>query len=161
MDVLVHIGTTTAMIWSSLVVFSPYLDFLPSIFSSTTHVFFDGAAFIISFILLGNWLEARAKLRATDAVFFVNGFKAKTGLIVKSDDSVSEVPVEEILIGTEILVKVGQTVPLDGIVVKGSASMDMSMMTGESNPVFVKENDLVMGGTIVLDSAIHIKIKIS
>ena len=157
MYVLVHIGTTTAMIWSSLVVFAPYLDFLPSIFSSTTHVFFDGAAFIISFILLGNWLEARAKLRATDAVFSLMDLKAKTGSIVKSDDSVSEVPVEEILIGTEILVKVGQTVPLDGIVVKGSASMDMSMMTGESNPVFVKENDLVMGGTIVLDSAIHIK----
>jgi len=157
MDVLVHIGTTTAMIWSSLVVFSSYLDFLPSIFSSTTHVFFDGAAFIISFILLGNWLEARAKLRATDAVFSLMDLKAKTGSIINSDDSVSEVPVEEILIGTEILVKVGQTVPLDGIVVKGAASMDMSMMTGESNPVFVKENDLVMGGTIVLDSAIHIK----
>ena len=157
MDVLVHIGTTTAMIWSSLVVFAPYLDFLPSIFSSTTHVFFDGAAFIISFILLGNWLEARAKLRATDAVFSLMDLKAKTASILNSDDSVSEVPVEEILIGTEILVKVGQTVPLDGIVVKGSASMDMSMMTGESNPVFVKEDDLVMGGTIVLDSAIHIK----
>ena len=119
--------------------------------------FFDGAAFIISFILLGNWLEARAKLRATDAVFSLMDLKAKTGSIINSDDSVSEVPVEEILIGTEILVKVGQTVPLDGIVVKGAASMDMSMMTGESNPVFVKENDLVMGGTIVLDSAIHIK----
>ena len=157
MDVLVHIGTTTAMVWSSLVVFSPYLDFLPSIFLSTTHVFFDGAAFIISFILLGNWLEARAKLRATDAVFSLMDLKAKTGSVLNSDDSVSEVPVEEILIGTEILVKVGQTVPLDGIVVKGSASMDMSMMTGESNPVFVNENDLVMGGTIVLDSAIHIK----
>ena len=157
MDVLVHIGTTTAMVWSSLVVFSPYLEFLPSIFYSTTHVFFDGAAFIISFILLGNWLEARAKLRATDAVFSLMDLKAKTGSIVNTDGSVSEVPVEEILIGTEILVKVGQTVPLDAIVVKGSASIDMSMMTGESNPVFVKENDSVMGGTIVLDSAIHIK----
>ena len=83
--------------------------------------------------------------------------KAKTGSIVSADGSVSEVPVEEILRGTEILVKVGQTVPLDGIVVKGSASIDMSMMTGESNPVFVTENDSVMGGTIVLDSAIHIK----
>ena len=157
MDVLVHIGTTTAMIWSSFVVFSPYLDFLPSVFSLTTHVFFDGAAFIISFILLGNWLEARAKLRATDAVFSLMDLKAKTGSIVNADGSVSEVPVEEILQGTEILVKVGQTVPLDGIVVKGSASIDMSMMTGESNPVFVRENDSVMGGTIVLDSAIHIK----
>ena len=157
MDVLVHIGTTTAMVWSSLVVFAPYLDFLPSIFSSTTHVFFDGAAFIISFILLGNWLEARAKLRATDAVFSLMDLKAKTGSVVNADGSVSELPVEEIIQGTEILVKVGQTVPLDGIVVKGSASMDVSMMTGESNPVFVKENNLVMGGTIVLDSAIHIK----
>ena len=83
--------------------------------------------------------------------------QSKTGSVVNADGSVSELPVEEIIQGTEILVKVGQTVPLDGIVVKGSASMDVSMMTGESNPVFVKENDLVMGGTIVLDSAIHIK----
>ena len=157
MDVLVHMGTTTAMIWSSLVVFAPFLDFLPSIFSSTSHVYFDGAAFIISFILLGNWLEANAKLRATDAVFSLMDIKPKTGLVVNTDDSVSEVPVEQIVEGTELLVKVGQTVPLDGFIVRGSASIDTSMMTGESNPTFAKETDSVMGGTIVLDSAIHIK----
>ena len=157
MDVLVHMGTTTAMIWSSLVVFAPFLDFLPSIFSSTSHVYFDGAAFIISFILLGNWLEANAKLRATDAVFSLMDIKPKTGLVVNTDDSVSEVPVEQIVEGTELLVKVGQTVPLDGFIVRGSASIDTSMMTGEPNPTFAKENDSVMGGTIVLDSAIHIK----
>ena len=93
MDVLVHIGTTTAMIWSSLVVFAPFLEFLPSIFSSTQHVYFDGAAFIISFILLGNWLEAKAKLRATDAVFSLMDLKPKTGLIVNDDGSISEMPV--------------------------------------------------------------------
>ena len=157
MDVLVHMGTTTAMIWSSLVVFAPFLDFLPSIFSSTSHVYFDGAAFIISFILLGNWLEANAKLRATDAVFSLMDIKPKTGLVVNTDGSVSEIPVEQIVEGTELLVKVGQTVPLDGFIVRGSASIDTSMMTGEPNPTFAKENDSVMGGTIVLDSAIHIK----
>ena len=157
MDVLVHIGTTTAMIWSSLVVFAPYLQFLPPIFSSTEHVFFDGAAFIISFILLGNWLEARAKLKATDAVFSLMDLKAKTALVLDSSGSHSEVPVEDIPEGTELLVKVGQIIPLDGLVVKGSASIDTSMMTGESNPVFVKQDDPVMGGTIVLDSSIHIK----
>lgn len=157
MDVLVHIGTTTAMIWSSLVVFGSHIDFLPSVFTSTTHVYFDGAAFIISFILLGNWLEAKAKLRATDAVFSLMDLKPKTGLVVNEDGTTSEILVEKIVAGTELLVKVGQTIPLDGIVVKGSASIDMSMMTGESNPVFVKENDSIMGGTIVLDSAIHIK----
>ena len=157
MDVLVHIGTTTAMIWSSLVVFAPFLEFLPSIFSSTQHVYFDGAAFIISFILLGNWLEAKAKLRATDAVFSLMDLKPKTGLVVNADGSVSEIPIEEIAEGTEMLVKVGQTVPLDGIVVKGSALIDTSMMTGESNPLSIKENESVMGGTIVLDSALHVK----
>ena len=157
MDVLVHMGTTTAMIWSSLVVFAPFLDFLPSIFSSTSHVYFDGAAFIISFILLGNWLEANAKLRATDAVFSLMDIKPKTGLVVNTDGSTLEVPVEQIVEGTELLVKVGQTVPLDGFIVRGSASVDTSMMTGEPNPTFAKENDSVMGGTIVLDSAIHIK----
>ena len=157
MDVLVHIGTTTAMIWSSLVVFAPFLEFLPSIFSSTQHVYFDGAAFIISFILLGNWLEAKAKLRATDAVFSLMDLKPKTGLIVNDDGSISEMPIEEITEGTEMLVKVGQTVPLDGVVVKGSALVDTSMMTGESTPLSIKENESVMGGTIVLDSALHIK----
>ena len=157
MDVLVHIGTTTAMIWSSLVVFAPFLEFLPSIFSSTQHVYFDGAAFIISFILLGNWLEAKAKLRATDAVFSLMDLKPKTGLIVNDDGSISEMPIEEIKEGTEMLVKVGQTVPLDGVVVKGSALVDTSMMTGESTPLSIKENESVMGGTIVLDSALHIK----
>ena len=128
------------MIWSSLVVFAPFLDFLPSIFSSTQHVYFDGAAFIISFILLGNWLEAKAKLRATDAVFSLMDLKPKTGLIVNDNGSISEMPIEEITEGTEMLVKVGQTVPLDGVVVKGSALVDTSMMTGESTPLSIKEN---------------------
>jgi heavy metal translocating P-type ATPase len=157
MDVLVHLGTTTAMIWSSLVVFEPFLNFLPSIFSSTKHVYFDGAAFIISFILLGNWLESRAKLRATDAVFSLIDLQPKVGLIVNEDGTVSEMPVELIEEGTELLVKIGQTIPLDGVVVKGTTSIDVSMMTGEPNPLFVRENDTVMGGTIVLDSPINIR----
>ena len=68
MDVLVHLGTTVAMAWSTLVVLAPYLTFLPRFVGEAQHVFFDGAAFIVAFVLLGNYLEAKAKLKATDAV---------------------------------------------------------------------------------------------
>ena len=60
MDVLVHLGTTTAFVWSTLVMFEPVLPFLPELFANTSHVYFDGAALIIAFILLGNYLEGRA-----------------------------------------------------------------------------------------------------
>ena len=68
MDVLVHLGTTVAMLWSTAVTFSPLVSWSPNFILQSTHVFFDGAAFIVTFVLLGNYLEAKAKLKATDAV---------------------------------------------------------------------------------------------
>ena len=77
MDVLVHLGTTTAFLWSTLVMFEPMLSFLPDIFGTTEHVYFDGAALIIAFVLLGNYLEGRAKLQATDAIFSLMDLQPK------------------------------------------------------------------------------------
>ena len=68
MDVLIHLGTSVAMLWSCSVVLGPLIPIIPDFIRSADHVFFDGAAFIISFVLLGNFLEGRAKLKATDAV---------------------------------------------------------------------------------------------
>ena len=152
MDVLVHLGTTTAMIWSVLVTFNPFFTFLPSIFSTTEHVFFDGAALIIAFILVGNFLESRAKLQATDSVYSLMNLQPKTALVIDDDGATERQPVEEILSGTNVLVRIGQTIPLDGVVLEGSALVDTSMMTGETYPVRRREGDEVIGGTIVLDS---------
>ena len=92
MDVLVHLGTTTAMIWSVLVTFNPFLSFLPSIFSTTEHVFFDGAALIIAFILVGNFLESRAKLQATDSVYSLMNLQPKTALVIDDDGKTERQP---------------------------------------------------------------------
>ena len=157
MDVLVHLGTTTAMIWSVLVTFNPFLSFLPSIFSTTEHVFFDGAALIIAFILVGNFLESRAKLQATDSVYSLMNLQPKTALVIDDDGKTERQPVDDLLSGTKILVRVGQTIPLDGVILEGSALVDTSMMTGETYPVRRREGDEVIGGTIVLDSPLTLQ----
>jgi len=156
MDVLVHLGTTTAFLWSSLALFAPKLSFLPDIFSSTQHVYFDGAALIISFVLLGNFLEGRAKLQATDAIFSLMDLQPKTANILNDDQSTTTVQVEDVEPGATILVKTGQTIPLDGRVLEGSALVDMSMMTGETYPVRAKVGDEVIGGTILVDAPLTI-----
>ena len=156
MDVLVHLGTTTAFLWSTLVMFEPMLSFLPDIFGTTEHVYFDGAALIIAFVLLGNYLEGRAKLQATDAIFSLMDLQPKTANVLNDDASTTTTSVEEIEPGTKILVKTGQTIPLDGRVLDGSALIDMSMMTGETYPVRARVGDDVIGGTILIDAPLTI-----
>ena len=156
MDVLVHLGTTTAFAWSTLVMFEPVLPFLPELFANTTHVYFDGAALIIAFILLGNYLEGRAKLQATNAVFSLMNLQPKTANVLDENGNSTTTPVEDIEPGTSILVKMGQTIPLDGSVIDGSALVDMSMMTGETYPVRARIGDEVLGGTILVDAPLTI-----
>lgn len=156
MDVLVHLGTTTAFVWSTLVMFEPVLPFLPELFANTSHVYFDGAALIIAFILLGNYLEGRAKLQATNAVFSLMNLQPKTANVVDENGDSTTTPVEDIEPGTSILVKTGQTIPLDGKVIDGSALVDMSMMTGETYPVRARIGDEVLGGTILVDAPLTI-----
>ncbi|MBL6807333.1 MAG: heavy metal translocating P-type ATPase [Candidatus Poseidonia sp.] len=156
MDVLVHLGTTVAMVWSCLVTLAPLLTFLPAYVGHAEHVFFDGAAFIIAFVLLGNYLEARAKLRATDAVHSLMRLQPKEAWVVV-EEGTKAVPVEEIPRDTLLKVRVGETVPLDGLVEEGTALIDESMMTGESFPVRKSQGDEVVAGTIVLDAVLLIR----
>ena len=156
MDVLVHLGTTVAMVWSSLVTLSPVLPFLPAFVGHADHVFFDGAAFIIAFVLLGNHLEARAKLKATDAVHGLMRLQPKEAWVVDGERTVA-VPVENIARKTLLKVRAGETVPLDAVVEEGSALLDESMMTGESFPVRKQPGDSVAGGTIVMDATLLVR----
>ena len=156
MDVLVHLGTTVAMVWSSLVTLSPLLPFLPAYVGEAEHVFFDGAAFIIAFVLLGNYLEAKAKLKATDAVHSLMRLQPKEAWVVVDEGTVAT-PVEDIGRGTLLKVRAGETVPLDGVVEDSTALMDESMMTGESFPVRKAEGDTVAAGTVVMDSTLLVR----
>ena len=156
MDVLVHLGTTVAMLWSSLVTLAPVLIFLPEFVGKADHVFFDGAAFIIAFVLLGNFLEARAKLKATDAVHGLMRLQPKEAWVVVEEGTVAT-PVEAIPRDTLLKVRAGETVPLDGVVEEGDATLDESMMSGESFPVRKTPGDAVTAGTVVLDSTLLVR----
>ena len=156
MDVLVHLGTTVAMVWSTLVTLAPVLPSLPAFVGQAQHVFFDGAAFIIAFVLLGNYLEAKAKLKATDAVHGLMRLQPKEAWVVVEEGTVAT-PIDEIPRGTLLKVRAGETVPLDGVVEDSTAMLDESMMSGESFPVRKREDDTVSAGTTVLDSTLLVR----
>lgn len=156
MDVLVHLGTTVAMVWSTLVTLAPVLPSLPAFVGQAQHVFFDGAAFIIAFVLLGNYLEAKAKLKATDAVHSLMRLQPKEAWVVVEEGTVAT-PIDEIPRGTLLKVRAGETVPLDGVVEDSTAMLDESMMSGESFPVRKREGDTVSAGTTVLDSTLLVR----
>ena len=159
MDVLVHLGTTVAFVWSFLITFEPSLPFLPSVFSTATHVFFDGVVFIIGFVLLGNWMEAAAKLKATDAIHSLMEMQPKQARVITDEESgYSETrDVEVIAVGSLIKVLLGETIPLDGVLFQCKASIDESMMTGEPYPVRKNDGESVSAGTIVLDGTVFIR----
>ena len=156
MDVLVHLGTTVAMVWSTLVTLAPVLPSLPAFVGQAQHVFFDGAAFIIAFVLLGNYLEAKAKLKATDAVHSLMRLQPKEAWVVVEEGTLAT-PIDEIPRGTLLKVRAGETVPLDGVVEDSTAMLDESMMSGESFPVRKREGDTVSAGTTVLDSTLLVR----
>ena len=159
MDVLVHLGTTVAFIWSFLITFEATLPFLPSVFETATHVFFDGVVFIIGFVLLGNWMEAAAKLKATDAIHSLMEMQPKQARVI-TDESLGHSEtrdVEAVAVGSLIKVLVGETIPLDGTLYQSKASIDESMMTGEPYPVRKSDGDEASAGTIVLDGTILIR----
>ena len=160
MDVLVHLGTTVAVIWSSAVTIAPAIDFAPNLLLRADHVFFDGAAFIITFVLLGNYIEAQAKLRATDAIHSLMRLQPKQARVI-TDEKLGHTQmaeVDEISKGTLIKILAGETIPLDGELVDCKASIDESMMSGEPYPIRKKTGEIANAGTIVLDGTIILRV---
>jgi len=157
MDVLVHLGTTVAMVWSCTVTLAPVLPFLPAFVGHATHVFFDGAAFIIAFVMLGNHLEAKAKLRATDAIHGLMRLQPREAWVLDDDGNTTATPVESIPRETLVRVRPGDTVPLDGVVEHLTALVDESMMTGEAFPVRKQPGDEVNAGTVVLNAPLNVR----
>jgi Cu+-exporting ATPase len=124
MDVLVSLGTSAAFLYS--------IPITLGLFSG--HVYFETAAVIIVLIKLGKLLEVRAKGRTSEAIKKLMGLRAKTARIVRSGQEL-EVPVEDVLVGDVVIVRPGEKIPVDGVVVEGRSSVDESMLTGESLPV--------------------------
>ncbi len=151
MNMLVAIGTSSAYLYSVLV------TFFPDVINITAkNVYYDTAGVIITLIILGRYLEAKAKSKTSDAIRKLIGLQAKTALVLRNGNEM-EILVEEVKVDDVVIVKPGQKIPVDGVVIKGNSSADESMITGESIPVEKKENDKVIGSTINKEGILKIR----
>ena len=137
MDVLIAMGSSAAYFYSLPITFG-WME---------GHVYFETAAVIITLIKLGKFLEARAKGRTSEAIKKLMSLRAKTARIMR-DGVESEVAVDEVMVGDIVLVRPGEKIPVDGVVVEGRSAVDESMLTGESLPVEKKPGEPVIGATL-------------
>ena len=142
MNSLITIGTIAAFGYSLLVTIAPSL--VPE---DVREVYFEAVGVIITLILLGRLLEVKAKAGTGEAIRKLIGLQAKTATVIRDDVEI-EVPIEDVVPGDVILVRPGEKVPVDGVVVDGRSTLDESMVTGESIPVTKEVGDTVIGATI-------------
>lgn len=150
MDSLIAIGTSVAYFYS-LINFSIYSGLNNSIIglngAKIPDLYFETAAFLITFVVLGKLLEAKAKGRTSDAIKKLMGLQAKTARVIR-DGLTVDIPIEQVIANDIVLVRPGGKVPVDGEIVKDASAVDESMITGESIPVEKQVGDSVIGGTI-------------
>ena len=136
MDTLIVMGTSAAYFYSVYV-----------ILSGKGHVYFEASAVLITIVIFGRLLEAKAKGKTSEAIKRLIGLRPKTAIILKNGKEI-KVNVDDVKVNDIIIVKPGEKIPVDGIVTEGYTSIDESMVTGESIPIEKKKNDIVIGATI-------------
>ncbi|MFF7680060.1 heavy metal translocating P-type ATPase [Actinacidiphila glaucinigra] len=142
MNSLIALGTTAAYGYSLLVTLAPGL--LPS---ELREVYYEAVGVILTLILLGRLLEARAKAGTGEAIRALLGLQARTARVIR-DGAETEIPVEDVAVGDEVIVRPGEKVPVDSVVLSGSSAVDESMVTGEPMPVTKRAGDTVIGATV-------------
>lgn len=153
MNTLVAVGTLAAFIYSTFVTF--FIDFLKNS-GIEPHIYFDTAAMIIVLILLGRFFEAKAKSKASDAIKKLIKLQAKTAAVIVNGRE-KEISIDEVKIGDIILVRPGEKIPVDGIIIQGGSAVDESMVTGESIPIDKEKGDEVIGATLNTSGAFKFK----
>ena len=143
MSTLVMMGSSAAFLYSLVALVAPAL--FPA---GTAHLYFEAAATIVTLILLGKHLEARAKGRTSAAIRRLMGLQPATARLLAADGSSSEVPAESVRPGDRLQVRPGERVPVDGVVLDGSSWVDESMITGEPLPVEKSNDSPLVGGTV-------------
>ncbi len=144
MNTLIAVGTSAAYFYSMVAALFPTLF---TVGGMESHLYFDTSAMIITLILLGRFLEARAKGQTSEAIKKLISMQPKTALVIRNGKDM-EIPVEDVQIGDLILVRPGERVPVDGVIRQGYSTIDESMITGESIPVEKKAGDEVIGASI-------------
>ncbi len=144
MNTLVSIGTNAAYLYSAALTLFP-ASIAPA--GMGTMTYYDTAAILMTLIVMGRWLEAKAKGRTSEAIKKLMGLRAKTARVIRGDLT-QDIPIEEVRVGDLVLVRPGEKVPVDGIIREGQSALDESMLTGESLPVEKGPGDQVIGATI-------------
>lgn len=142
MDVLVALGTSAAYFYSVYegIKTAGNPNYEP-------HLYFETSAVLITLILFGKYLETRAKSQTTNAISKLLHLQAKEARVIRNGEE-KMIPVEEVIVGDRLLVKPGEKIPVDGIIIKGRTAVDESMLTGESIPVEKGQDDAVIGSTL-------------
>jgi len=148
MDTLISLGSTAAYAMSVVA------TFFPRVVSSVT--FYDTASLIITLIFLGKYLEARAKGQTNEAIRKLMGLQARTAHVLRNDIEI-ELQIEQVRVGDELVVRPGEKVPVDGVVLSGASSVDESMISGESIPVEKSEGQMLIGATINQRGLLHMR----
>lgn len=151
MNSLVAVGTLAAYLFSIVATFIPRI--LPA---GTVNVYYEAAAVIVALILLGRFLEAKAKGRTSEAIQRLVSLQAKVAHVSR-DNQIVDIPIDQVVVGDFIIVKPGERVPVDGKVVEGKSFVDESMITGEPIPVEKKIDSEVVGGTINQNGTLSFK----
>ncbi|MBI2054069.1 MAG: copper-translocating P-type ATPase [Candidatus Staskawiczbacteria bacterium] len=150
MDSLIAIGTSAAFFYS-LWQFVDYTARNGTVIGlngeKIPELYFETAAYLITFVILGKWLETKAKGKTSDAIKKLMGLQAKTARILKDGQAI-DIPIEEVKKGDIVLVRPGEKIPVDGVITKGASAIDESMITGESIPVEKNKGDKVIGASI-------------
>jgi len=150
MDSLIAIGTSTAFFYS-LYNYATYAIANGSLIgvggTKIPNLYFETAAYLITFVILGKWLEIRTKGKTSDAIKKLMGLQAKTARVIRGGQTL-DIAIDDVAHGDIIIVRPGEKIPVDGKITKGSSAVDESMITGESLPVEKQVNDNVTGGTV-------------
>jgi len=144
MNTLVVVGTSAAYLYSAFVTLWPELAVR---WNLPFHLYFESAVIIIALVLLGRWLEARAKRSTGEAIKALMGLQARTARVIRGGIE-QDIPVEQVLAGDLVRVRPGEKIPVDGVVTEGASTVDESMLTGESLPVQKAPGETVFGATI-------------
>lgn len=145
MNTLIAVGSSAAYFYSVAVMLQPW--YFMKATGAMVALYFDTSSAIITLILFGRLLELRARGRTSEAIRRLVGLQAKTARVVRDDREV-DVPVEEVQVGDVIIVRPGEKIPVDGIVIEGHSAVDESMISGEPIPVVKQAGDEVIGATI-------------
>lgn len=150
MDLLVALGTSAAYGLSLYTLFTHDAAGAPALY-------FEASAVIITLVLLGKWLEARARRQTSEAIRALQALRPDTARVLRDGQEV-EVRIDEVVVGDELLVRPGERIPADGEIVRGRSAIDESLLTGESLPVTRERGEAVSGGAMNVDGLIHVRV---